>query len=159
MMYIQRGQPEYVRATLALFGGAFVTFAELYATQPIMPELSRRFHVTPTMSSLSFSVVTAALAISMLWVSGVSDSIASGWVGQFAPVYRAQASSLYLLFYYAGSSVAGAIGGLFWVHFGWQGVIGMIAALLIVAALVERMVSRALIHRKPVAAHADADAS
>jgi MFS transporter, YNFM family, putative membrane transport protein len=71
--YIQRGQPGYVRATLALFAGAFITFAILYTTQPIMPELSRQFHISPAMSSLSLSFATAALAVSMLWVSGVSD--------------------------------------------------------------------------------------
>ncbi len=72
--YIQREHPAYGRATTALFGGAFVTFAELYATQPLMPVLSEDFHVTPALSSLSLSVATAALAISMLWVSGLSDS-------------------------------------------------------------------------------------
>ncbi|WP_067623690.1 MFS transporter [Alicyclobacillus acidiphilus] len=74
MTYIRQGQPAYVRATLALFGGAFVTFAELYTTQPIMPELSKQFHVSPAVSSLSLSVATAALAVSMLWVSGLSDT-------------------------------------------------------------------------------------
>ncbi|WP_261381320.1 hypothetical protein [Paenibacillus cremeus] len=69
MTYIQRGQPEYARAAIALFGGAFVTFAELYATQPLMPELSNYFHVTPAVSSLSLSFATITLAISMLWVS------------------------------------------------------------------------------------------
>lgn len=73
MSYIQPGSPDYRRSTMALFGGAFVTFAELYATQPLMPELSRYFHVSPAVSSLSLSAATAALAISMLWVSGVSD--------------------------------------------------------------------------------------
>ncbi|KIL41281.1 MFS transporter [Gordoniibacillus kamchatkensis] len=404
MTFIQRGQPEFVRATMALFGGAFVTFAELYETQPLMPELSRHFHVAPAVSSLSLSVATAALAISLLWISGVSDnlgrkrlmsvslfvsaiisiiiaispnftmllvlrivqgvtiagfpsiamayvneefhpreigramglyvsgtsvggmmgrivigalsdvfswqagifiigllslgialwfwfslppprnfarkqigvaeifarlgmafnnkaligvytlgfllvggfvtmynyvtyllmgspyglsqtlvgfifivylagtfssawmgkladsigrskamqiaiaiglagclttlfvplfikiaglaiftfgffgahSIASGWVGQLAPAYRAQASSLYLLFYYSGSSVAGAVGGLFWSAYGWSGVIGMITVLLAIAFVVGRMVSRKIIQRKPDAAHADA---
>ncbi|WP_261381321.1 MFS transporter [Paenibacillus cremeus] len=52
-----------------------------------------------------------------------AHSTASGWVGQLAPAYRAQASSLYLLFYYMGSSVAGTVGGLFWSSFGWIGVI------------------------------------
>jgi YNFM family putative membrane transporter len=74
MSYIQPGSAEYRRSTVALFGGAFVTFAELYATQPLMPELSRYFHVTPAVSSLSLSAATAALAVSMLWVSGLSDS-------------------------------------------------------------------------------------
>ncbi|HET7579722.1 MAG TPA: MFS transporter [Bacillales bacterium] len=62
-------------------------------------------------------------------------SIASGWVGQKALAYKAQASSLYLLFYYAGSSLLGTTGGLFWSNFGWTGVIGMISVLLVIAML------------------------
>lgn len=62
-----------------------------------------------------------------------SHSIASSWVGRRALVDRAQASSLYLLFYYTGSSVGGFVGGLFWSRFGWGGVVGMIAALLVSA--------------------------
>lgn len=73
MSYIERGNPGYLRATLALFAGAFVTFAELYTTQPIMPQLSSYFGVTPTVASLSLSVATGALAISLVFVSGISD--------------------------------------------------------------------------------------
>ncbi|TXF94995.1 MFS transporter, partial [Lactobacillus delbrueckii subsp. bulgaricus] len=39
-------------------------------------------------------------------------SVASSWVGRRALHNKAQASSLYLFFYYAGSSVFGTIGGL-----------------------------------------------
>lgn len=61
-------------------------------------------------------------------------SIASSWVGLLADKSeKAQASSLYLLFYYAGSSVVGTVGGIFLHHFGWDGVILSIAVLLIFA--------------------------
>lgn len=80
MTYIQRGHSAYGRATMALFGGAFVTFAELYATQPLMPDLSKYFRVTPALASLSLSLATAALAISMLWVSGLSDRWGRKWL-------------------------------------------------------------------------------
>ncbi|PWW07286.1 YNFM family putative membrane transporter [Paenibacillus cellulosilyticus] len=73
MSYLQSGQPEYTRASLALFGGAFVTFAELYATQPLMPELSDRFQVSPALSSLSLSVATIGLAAALPFVAGISD--------------------------------------------------------------------------------------
>ncbi|QSO48920.1 MFS transporter [Alicyclobacillus mengziensis] len=73
MSYLERGRPDYLRATLSLFAGAFVTFAILYTTQPILPDLSRQFHVSPTAASLSVSATTGALAISMLFVSGLSD--------------------------------------------------------------------------------------
>ena len=38
-------------------------------------------------------------------------SIASSWVGLRAETAKAQASAIYLFFYYAGSSVAGSLGG------------------------------------------------
>lgn len=57
-------------------------------------------------------------------------SIASSWVGRRVRSNRAQAASLYLLFYYAGASVGGSAGGLFWSAFGWPGVIAMVAIAL-----------------------------
>ncbi|MCY8987475.1 MFS transporter [Bacillus atrophaeus] len=62
-----------------------------------------------------------------------SHSIASSWVGRAAAEYRAQASSLYLLAYYLGSSLAGSIGGFFWTHFHWLGIIAFITGLLLLS--------------------------
>ncbi len=59
-----------------------------------------------------------------------AHSVASSWVGHRAKRARGQASSLYLFSYYAGSSIAGTAGGIFWVHFGWSGVVYFIAAML-----------------------------
>lgn len=73
MSYIQRGTNEFRKATTALFAGGFNTFAILYSTQPIMPYLSKEFHVSPTVASLSLSVTTIALAISMLLVGSLSE--------------------------------------------------------------------------------------
>lgn len=64
-----------------------------------------------------------------------SHSIASGWVSQRAKHDKAQASSLYLFFYYFGSSIGGTAGGVFWSVFGWGGVVGLITTLLIFAIL------------------------
>jgi YNFM family putative membrane transporter len=60
-----------------------------------------------------------------------SHSIASTWVGDCAGNYKVQASSLYLFFYYLGSSFVGSFGGYFWSHFHWIGVISFISCLLI----------------------------
>ncbi|RLQ93827.1 MFS transporter [Falsibacillus albus] len=57
-------------------------------------------------------------------------SIASAWVGQAAGHHKAQASSLYLLLYYLGSSLVGSFGGFFWIHFQWTGVVALIFVLL-----------------------------
>ncbi|WP_369681836.1 MFS transporter [Alicyclobacillus macrosporangiidus] len=62
-----------------------------------------------------------------------SHSTASGWVGWRAAGNKAEASSLYLLFYYMGSSVGGFVGGLFWSAFAWRGVIAMIVGFTVLA--------------------------
>ena len=46
---------------------------------------------------------------------------------------RAQASSMYNLFYYSGSSLFGWLGGVFFVTWGWAGTAVMIALLSILA--------------------------
>jgi MFS transporter, YNFM family, putative membrane transport protein len=63
-----------------------------------------------------------------------AHSIASGWTGQAAPVGRAQASSLYNLFYYGGSSVIGWFGGVAFDAYGWTAVAATILVLALVAA-------------------------
>jgi YNFM family putative membrane transporter len=60
-------------------------------------------------------------------------SVASSWVGLRAHWAKAQAAALYLFFYYAGSSVAGSAGGLFWDRFRWPGVSAFVAVMLVIA--------------------------
>jgi YNFM family putative membrane transporter len=62
-----------------------------------------------------------------------AHSIASAWVARHAGAAKAHASSLYLLFYYAGASAGGWAGGLFWTHLGWVGLVAMLAVLLAAA--------------------------
>jgi YNFM family putative membrane transporter len=62
-----------------------------------------------------------------------AHSVASSWVGRRARQARGQASSLYLFSYYAGSSVAGTLGGVCWHLGGWTGVGLFIGALLLAA--------------------------
>ncbi|OXM88293.1 MFS transporter [Paenibacillus rigui] len=77
-------------------------------------------------------------------------TVASGWVGRVAaPTHKAYASSLYLLFYYAGSSLLGWSGGFFLTGFGWGGVIGLIGALLLLTSLLVLRLTRAAIRLKP----------
>lgn len=82
------------------------------------------------------SPIWIILAGMMLFTAGffAAHSVASGWIGPRARRAKGQASSLYLFSYYAGSSIAGTLGGLFWHHFGWTG-IAMFIALLLAAAL------------------------
>jgi predicted MFS family arabinose efflux permease len=63
-----------------------------------------------------------------------AHAIATGWAGRAATVGKAQASSLYNLFYYAGSSIIGWFGGIALVHAGWTGVALTVLILAGVAA-------------------------
>jgi len=80
-----------------------------------------------------------AIFIGMVLFTGgffAAHSVASGWIGRRARRAKGQASSLYLFAYYAGSSVAGTLGGYFWHSFGWNGITGFISLMLIAALLV-----------------------
>ncbi|CAQ84272.1 putative transport protein [Photorhabdus asymbiotica] len=71
----------------------------------------------------------------MVLTSGffAAHAVASSWVGLRARRAKAQASSLYLFCYYAGSSVAGTFGGIFWLQLGWNGVVLFITILILLA--------------------------
>jgi MFS transporter, YNFM family, putative membrane transport protein len=71
-----------------------------------------------------------------------AHSIASSWVGLRAPVGRAQATALYLFFYYLGSSLAGSAGGWFFARWAWPGVVGMLGALVGAALLIALRLSK-----------------
>mgnify|MGYP001397596327 CR=1 FL=1 len=101
----------------------------------------------PFMIRLTLSVMLAGTLVTLFGslpviVAGVgiftcgffsAHAIASSWVGRRARTAKAQASSLYLFSYYLGSSISGTVGGLFWQHFGWNGVAAMIAFLTVAA--------------------------
>ena len=63
-------------------------------------------------------------------------AVASSWIGRRATKAKGQASSLYLFSYYAGSSIAGTAGGMFWHYAGWNGIGVFITTLLVIALLV-----------------------
>lgn len=71
-----------------------------------------------------------------------AHSIASGWVGMLAKGAKGHASSLYLLSYYVGSSVAGSVGGWFWTAAGWNGVAGFVLGLLTLSLIAALRIGR-----------------
>ncbi|POA30148.1 MFS transporter [Pseudomonas sp. GW460-R15] len=71
-----------------------------------------------------------------------AHSVASSWIGRRATKAKGQASSLYLFSYYAGSSVAGTAGGVFWHLGGWNGIGLFIGGLLMIALLVALKLAR-----------------
>lgn len=70
---IAAGSPDFKRVNRAMAFGGFSTFALLYSVQPLMPLLARDFALTPAQSSLALSISTAALAISLLVSSVLSE--------------------------------------------------------------------------------------
>jgi MFS transporter, YNFM family, putative membrane transport protein len=96
--------------------------------------------VSMTLAS-GLTVIVAGVAVFTFGFFG-AHSIASGWVGQRALTARAQASALYLLCYYLGSSVVGSVGGLAYEHEGWLGVVVMVAGLLLLALVAATAVGR-----------------
>jgi YNFM family putative membrane transporter len=77
--------------------------------------------------------VLAGLVIATAGFFG-AHSIASGWTGGSAPIGKAQASSLYNLFYYGGSSAIGWFGGVAFDGYGWTAVAVTIIVLAVTAA-------------------------
>lgn len=80
------------------------------------------------------------LAIKIIGVAAVAfgfmagHSVASSFMGLLAPTdCKGQASSIYLLFYYAGSSLLGWIGGFILTNFQWSGLVFYVILLLLLA--------------------------
>lgn len=65
--------PEYRRISIALFLAGLVTFALLYATQPLLPTLSQEFGVSAAVSALSVSFATIGLGFALLIAGPVSE--------------------------------------------------------------------------------------
>jgi YNFM family putative membrane transporter len=86
-------------------------------------------------------IVLVGLVIATAGFFG-AHATASGWAGSEAKVGKAQASSLYNLFYYGGSSVFGWFGGVAFDAHGWPGVAVTIMILAGVAAVVAALVLR-----------------
>lgn len=70
---IEAGTPAFRRANTALFIGGFSTFALLYATQPLLPELAREFDVGAARASLAVSAGTGAMACMLIPATILSD--------------------------------------------------------------------------------------
>lgn len=59
----------------------------------------------------------------------IGHAVASSSVGPLAGVSKGHAASLYLLFYYLGSSLVGSAGGWFWQQGGWPAIVLLTATL------------------------------
>lgn len=75
MDFIEKGTPAFNKVSIAFFAAGFNTFAILYTAQPLMPEFSEAFNVTPATSSLSLTLTTLALAVSMIIFGSISEAV------------------------------------------------------------------------------------
>ncbi len=121
----------------------------------------RRQVILPAVALMPLGVVltlSGSLWVTILGVALVTvgffagHSIASSWIGLRVLHAQAQASALYLFFYYAGSSLAGWAGGWALAAAGWPGVAAFLAALsglaFVVAARLRRVAPPAHLQAK-----------
>ena len=83
----------------------------------------------------SLPMIVLGIAIVTFGFFG-GHSIASSWISRRAMTAKAQASSLYLFFYYAGSALVGSYGGVVWAQGGWSSVANLLSLLQGLALLV-----------------------
>jgi len=67
------GDPAYRRISASLFAAGLATFAQLYSTQPVLPDLARRFSLSAAESALSVSAATLGLGLALLVVGPVTE--------------------------------------------------------------------------------------
>jgi YNFM family putative membrane transporter len=110
--------------------------------------LAERWGLPPTLAAMALLMLSGLL---LTWfnrlglvIMGVgaltfgffgAHTLASSWAGRRAPANRAAAASLYLLFYYLGSSVVGTLSGIVLQHNAWNGLVLLLGALLGTALL------------------------
>ena len=119
---------------------------------------SKTFVVSAVLYSLGIVMTIGPLPVLLagmfIFTAGffAAHSTASGWVGQAAATNRAEASSMYLLCYYAGSSAVGAASGLVFEATSWTGFIAFIScftvAVIFIGAWLLKSTSRV---KEPVA--------
>jgi len=76
----------------------------------------------------------------------IVHSMASSAIGLNAKEYKGHATSLYLLFYYLGSSIVGSLGGWFWDYAGWTAVSILTLCLCLCAVIIVFLSQKYLHH-------------
>jgi predicted MFS family arabinose efflux permease len=95
--------------------------------------------------ALTLTQVLALILAGLVVFTGgffAAHSIGAGWTGSIATTGRAQASSLYNLAYYLGSSVIGWAGGLVFQSLGWTALALAVMVLACVTAVTVTVVHR-----------------
>jgi YNFM family putative membrane transporter len=71
----RRGSPGFRNITIALFCAGLATFTALYATQALLPSLSTALHLSPSTASLAVSVAAGGLAVGVLPLTALSETL------------------------------------------------------------------------------------
>lgn len=90
--------------------------------------------VISTLSAHLFAIIIGIAFVATGFF--IVHAIASSNVSSNARTNKGHATSLYLLFYYLGSSVVGSLGGIFWQNGGWHAVVILNLVLIFIAFLV-----------------------
>lgn len=138
----------------AVVGLVFLAYLTGTASSTVAGSLGDRVGRPRVLSaSIGLAIVAAVLSLPdvlplvltalVLFTMGffAAHSVASSWASGRAT--SAQASALYLLSYYAGSSLGGAAGGIPFERAAWPGVVGFVVALLLAALVTSFLLGRA----------------
>jgi YNFM family putative membrane transporter len=80
------------RGRLALYAGTVSAYADMYLTQPVLPDLSREFGVGPARAGLTVSAVVLAIAAASSFYGPLSDALGRKRVMVGASALRAVAT-------------------------------------------------------------------
>lgn len=103
--------------------------AEAHGRRPVLA-LGLAAMLAGALLTLSGALAAIVMGILLLTLGFFSaHAVASGWVGQWAGPDKGHAASLYLLFYYLGAGITGTLGGWFYQHWQWGGVVALTGTL------------------------------
>jgi YNFM family putative membrane transporter len=133
----------FVVYLVGIFGSAWMGHLAAHVGRRRVFRASLMIDLSGILLTLSPNLGFVILGIAVLTFGFfAAHSIASAWIGVRARHARAQASALYLLLYYLGSSFIGSAGGFFWTGWGWEGVVGLTGALLVLSLFAAQRLAR-----------------
>jgi YNFM family putative membrane transporter len=124
----------FVVYPVGIFASAFIGSRADRVGRPRMTQLMAMVMLAGVALMATRSLVLVIIGIATVTFGFFGGhSVVSSWIGLRTTHAKAQASALYLFFYYMGSSVLGSLGGTLWDRWRWPGVEVFLAALLAAA--------------------------
>lgn len=150
------------RLTPSVTGLVFLAYLAGTVTSTVAGRLADRYGRRPVLLA-AVGVALAGLALTLPDVLGCvvaglvvftggffgAHAVASGWVSRRATHSRAQASALYLMCYYLGSSLGGTLIGFAWTAGGWPLTVATVGTLFVLAGVVALRVGRRPVPARP----------